>query len=271
MRHLLDAWLRGDGVDEPPRAAVVLATHEAVANAIQHAGAPGHVVVRAEFGSDGVVIEVSDDGHWKPPDDRPSEDRGRGLTLIRSLVSGAQMKTGSCGTTVRIHQNASGPRGRRSLLLAAPRKGDVTAIEAVSRLDHAASFDARSGTEMGQKGRAMPRTRAGRLIHGGPRRPARAPGRGRGVGVRRVRRSGRSGPKVRRSRPARVRHLRDPGCGRLGLRGGLLVGLLCGCLAALWWGSTSSTRARPGSSRARQPVSQWASCSGGSSTRPDVS
>ena len=99
MRHLLDAWLRGDGMDEPPRAAVVLATHEAVANAIQHAGAPGHVVVRAEFGSDGVVIEVSDDGHWKPPDDRPYEDRGRGLTLNRYLVSDAQKKTGSSGTT----------------------------------------------------------------------------------------------------------------------------------------------------------------------------
>ena len=106
MRHSLDAWLRGDGMDEPPRAAVVLATHEAVANAIQHAGAPGHVVVRGEFGSDGVVIEVSDDGHWKPPDDPPSEERGRGLTLIRCLVSDAQIKTGDRGTTVRIHQNA---------------------------------------------------------------------------------------------------------------------------------------------------------------------
>ena len=93
-------------MDEPPRAAVVLATHEAVANAIQHAGGPGHVLVRGESGSEGVVIEVSDDGHWKPPDDPQSEDRGRGLTLIRSLVSDAQIKTGTRGTTVRIHQLA---------------------------------------------------------------------------------------------------------------------------------------------------------------------
>ena len=55
---------------------------------------------------DGVVIEVSDDGHWKPPADPPSEERGRGLTLIRSLVSDAQIKTGDRGTTVRIHQHA---------------------------------------------------------------------------------------------------------------------------------------------------------------------
>ena len=93
-------------MDEPPRAAVVLATHEAVANAIQHAGGPGHVLVRGESGSEGVVIEVSDDGHWKPPADPPSEERGRGLMLIRSLVSDAQIKTGTRGTTVRIHQLA---------------------------------------------------------------------------------------------------------------------------------------------------------------------
>ena len=91
---------------EPPRAAVVLATHEAVANAIQHAGAPNPVVVRGDADADGVVIEVSDDGRWKAPADPPSEERGRGLTLIRSLVSDAQIRTGARGTTVRIHQHA---------------------------------------------------------------------------------------------------------------------------------------------------------------------
>ena len=51
LRRSLDAWLERGGMDEPPRAAVVLATHEAVANAIQHAGTRGHVVVRGESGS----------------------------------------------------------------------------------------------------------------------------------------------------------------------------------------------------------------------------
>ena len=66
--------------------------------------APSSFAANAD--SDGVVIEVTDDGHWKPPDDPPSEERGRGLTLIRSLVSDAQIKTGDRGTTVRIHQHA---------------------------------------------------------------------------------------------------------------------------------------------------------------------
>ena len=112
LRHSLDAWLEGGGMGEPPRAAVVLATHEAVANAIQHAGAPSPVVVRGDADGDGVVIEVSDDGHWKPPADPPSEERGRGLTLIRSLVSDAQVWTGDRGTTVRIHQHATPIPGR---------------------------------------------------------------------------------------------------------------------------------------------------------------
>ena len=106
LRRSLDAWLERGGMGEPPRAAVVLATHEAVANAIQHAGTPCPVVVRGESGTDGVFIEVTDEGHWKAPDDPPSEERGRGLTLIRSLVSDAQIQTGEQGTTVRIHQHA---------------------------------------------------------------------------------------------------------------------------------------------------------------------
>ena len=106
LRHSLDAWLEGGGMSEPPRAALVLATHEAVTNAIQHAGVPVRVVVRGDADADGVVIEVTDDGQWKPPDDPPSEERGRGLTLIRLLVSDAQICSGTSGTTVRIHQHA---------------------------------------------------------------------------------------------------------------------------------------------------------------------
>ncbi len=54
---------------------------------------------------DGVFIEVTDEGRWKPPDDPPSEERGRGLTLIRSLVSDAQIQTGEQGHH-RAHPSA---------------------------------------------------------------------------------------------------------------------------------------------------------------------
>ena len=122
LRHSLDAWLERGGMGEPPRAAVVLATHEAVANAIQHAGrTESRRGSRRIADADGVVIEVSDDGHWKPPDDPPSEERGRGLTLIRSLVSDAQIQNGRPGHH-RAHPSArvadSGPE--KSLLSGTP-------------------------------------------------------------------------------------------------------------------------------------------------------
>ncbi len=104
LRHSLDEWLERGGVTEPPRAAVVLATHEAVANAIEHAGTPHAVLVRGEADTKGVVIEITDDGSWRPPADPPPEDRGRGLDLIRALVSDAEVRTGDSGTTVRIQQ-----------------------------------------------------------------------------------------------------------------------------------------------------------------------
>ena len=69
-------------MSEPPRAAVVLATHEAVANAIQHSAAANPVTVRGESRPEDFLIEITDDGKWKTPDDRPSEERGRGLDLI---------------------------------------------------------------------------------------------------------------------------------------------------------------------------------------------
>jgi anti-sigma regulatory factor (Ser/Thr protein kinase) len=106
LRRSLDAWLERGEMREPQRAALVLAIHEAVANAIQHAGSPGPIVVRGEAGSDGIVIVVIDDGRWKPPADPPSEERGRGLNLILSLVPDTQIRTGDTGTTVRIHQHA---------------------------------------------------------------------------------------------------------------------------------------------------------------------
>ena len=86
------------------RDAVILATHEAVANAIQHSGTADRVRVRADAKPDGLTIEITDDGVWKIPDDPPSQERGRGLSLIRSLVSDATIDTDAGGTTVRLHQ-----------------------------------------------------------------------------------------------------------------------------------------------------------------------
>ena len=71
---------------------MILATHEAVANAIQHSGTANRIRVRADAEADRLTIEISDNGEWRIPDDPPSLERGRGIDLIRSLVSNATIR-----------------------------------------------------------------------------------------------------------------------------------------------------------------------------------
>ena len=104
LRHAFEAWLARREISDRSRVAVVLATHEAVANAIQHSGTTDRIRVRADAKPDGLTIEISDGGAWRIPVDPPPIERGRGLTLIRSLVSTATIDTDAAGTTVRLHQ-----------------------------------------------------------------------------------------------------------------------------------------------------------------------
>ncbi len=104
MRHAFDAWLACREISDRARVALVLATHEAVANAIQHSGTTDRIRVRADAKPDGLTIEISDGGAWRIPADPPPIERGRGLTLIRSLVSTATIDTDAAGTAVRLHQ-----------------------------------------------------------------------------------------------------------------------------------------------------------------------
>ena len=105
FRGSLDAWLEERGMGADPRAAVVLASHEAVANAIQHSAAATPVTVRGESRPCDFLIEITDEGTWKIPEDPPSEERGRGLELIRSLVSETEIRKSDGGTTVRLIQH----------------------------------------------------------------------------------------------------------------------------------------------------------------------
>jgi anti-sigma regulatory factor (Ser/Thr protein kinase) len=104
VRYSLSAWLEDVGVADPPRADVVLATHEAVANAIEHAGSTEPVKVDASFLNGDVTVEVRDSGRWKK---QPvSEERGRGLRLIRSLVAEVEILKEKRGTTLRLVEHA---------------------------------------------------------------------------------------------------------------------------------------------------------------------
>jgi anti-sigma regulatory factor (Ser/Thr protein kinase) len=105
LRSSLVAWLESSGVDDPPRADVVLATHEAAANAIEHSGSTAPIEIRARIGDGEVTVEIADGGRWlvSPPG---TEERGRGLGMMTALVSRVEIAKETFGTTVRLVEPA---------------------------------------------------------------------------------------------------------------------------------------------------------------------
>ncbi|MEV0626136.1 ATP-binding protein [Nonomuraea wenchangensis] len=95
------------GLSGPRLDDFVLAVHESVVNAVEHAGGHGHIKL---WTVDGVIrSETTDRGEGIPDgyvagDHRPSDMSydGRGIYLIRRLCDMVDFSTGPFGTTVRI-------------------------------------------------------------------------------------------------------------------------------------------------------------------------
>ena len=101
LRRALIDWLRQAEISERDRASIVLATHEAAANAIEHADSHEPVQVRAQLAKGLVTVEVMDRGRWEPQA-ASGHDRGRGLQLIEDLVFELQIEKDPRGTTLRL-------------------------------------------------------------------------------------------------------------------------------------------------------------------------
>ncbi len=102
VRRALREWLDGHGYPTSRRDDVVIATMEAVSNAVEHAyGLDGEstVVVEAVVG-DGLVVSVRDGGRWVNPLRRP--ERGRGLMLMQALADGVDRTSTERGTIVTL-------------------------------------------------------------------------------------------------------------------------------------------------------------------------
>jgi anti-sigma regulatory factor (Ser/Thr protein kinase) len=103
VRRWLEAWLRGNDFAGPRAADLMLATHEAAMNAVEHAYGPepGRVEVRATRDGAHAEIEVRDTGRWRERA-RRSPDRGRGVGLMAALVDDASVERTEDGTSVRL-------------------------------------------------------------------------------------------------------------------------------------------------------------------------
>jgi serine phosphatase RsbU (regulator of sigma subunit)/anti-sigma regulatory factor (Ser/Thr protein kinase) len=101
-REALRLWLASAPVGEMDTHDIVLAAWEASANATEHSLSESGFRLFAQLVDDTVRIVVEDAGTWAAPAARP--DRGRGLQLMRALMSSVEVEPGPRGTRVTLEK-----------------------------------------------------------------------------------------------------------------------------------------------------------------------
>jgi PAS domain S-box-containing protein len=105
-RAALRGWLNQAGLGPDQIHNVLIATGEAVANAIEHGHrdrAEGTVSLRATALVDRLQVTVTDNGSWKTPRKVAGTNRGRGMVLMRGLMEDFTIDSGDAGTTVHLY------------------------------------------------------------------------------------------------------------------------------------------------------------------------
>jgi PAS domain S-box-containing protein len=105
-RAALRSWLVQAGVEPGQIQDVLIATGEAVANAIEHGHRDrpeGIVSLRAAAVVDRLQVTVVDSGVWKTPREIADISRGRGLALMRGLMEDFTIHSDEAGTTVHLY------------------------------------------------------------------------------------------------------------------------------------------------------------------------
>jgi hypothetical protein len=82
LRMGIASWLGSADIEDGVRDAVVIATHEAAASAIEHSSAA--VTVDAQIEERSISVVVESDGGWTSPED---DEGGHRMHIIRGVVS----------------------------------------------------------------------------------------------------------------------------------------------------------------------------------------
>ena len=106
VRDALRSWLTQAGIDDEQMQDVLVATGEAVSNAIEHGhreSPDGVVSLRAIAVVDRLWVTVADTGTWKRPRTVADIRRGRGMALMQGLMEDFTIHSDDVGTTVSMH------------------------------------------------------------------------------------------------------------------------------------------------------------------------
>jgi anti-sigma regulatory factor (Ser/Thr protein kinase) len=112
VRRLVGWAAHRVGLNRERRQGMVLAVHEAAANAVKHGGGTGELEL-IQDDSRSLIAKISDDGPGMPADapvDHPSVEQtgGRGRYLIQETCDRVEIRTGPAGTTVRLEMDVDG-------------------------------------------------------------------------------------------------------------------------------------------------------------------
>lgn len=102
FRRSLTRWLRSSLLSTEAQDAIVLAAHEATANGIQHATIGTPVTIEGHTDGSIILVEVTTTGIWGARARDTSEDRGRGLALMKGLFPDLEIDHQHEHITVRL-------------------------------------------------------------------------------------------------------------------------------------------------------------------------
>jgi anti-sigma regulatory factor (Ser/Thr protein kinase) len=113
VRAMFGAWLERTGASAGEHFEIVLAAHEACANAIEHPEHPrrGVFELSARRLGQAIWLTVHDHGQWRAA--RSEHLRGRGLELIRELMDIVDIQPSDLGTTVLMARRIGRPAPER--------------------------------------------------------------------------------------------------------------------------------------------------------------
>jgi anti-sigma regulatory factor (Ser/Thr protein kinase) len=116
LRSELRAWLRKLSATEQETFDLVLASGEALANAIEHSleRRTPMILFSAEQREDSVLLTIRDSGHWQT--DRRRPDRGVGLQLMCALMDKVEIAKSHSGTTITLCRRLGGRPAASTLL-----------------------------------------------------------------------------------------------------------------------------------------------------------
>ncbi len=103
VRRILARWLEQAGASPTETFDIQLASHEACANAIEHAYQFSEALVELEAHliDREVALKVRDSGSWRP---RPPKQRGKGMQMMNALMDRVSVNTGPDGTEVELRR-----------------------------------------------------------------------------------------------------------------------------------------------------------------------